>query len=113
MNDDALKYLADASALEELSVGQNQIKGSGLSQLKSLPKLVWLRLGENPLDTAVAVTNLKQLTNLQLLNLRGTAIDREAAKELSQALPKCDITIDGASYNPETAKWDYEAASQE
>ena len=109
VNDAALQHLADANALEELSLGQNQIKGPGLSHLKPLSKLVRLRLGENPLDASAAVSQLKSLTGLELLNLRGTPVDREAAKELSEALPKCDITIDGASYNPEEGKWDYEA----
>jgi hypothetical protein len=112
-NDEALKHLGGADALTELSLGQNQIKGPGLSHLKALPKLVWLRLGENPLDASAAVSHLKVLTNLELLNLRGTPVDREAAKELSAALPKCDISIDGASYDPEVGKWDYEAASPE
>jgi Leucine-rich repeat (LRR) protein len=113
VNDAALKHVADAQALEELSVMQNQIKGAGLSHLKGLSKLARLRLGENPLDPSAAVPNLKELTSLELLNLRGTPVDREAGKELAQALPKCDITIDDGWYDPEFGKWDYEAAKEE
>lgn len=113
VNDEALQHLAGASALEELSVAQNQIRGPGLSHLKGLPKLTRLRLGENPLEPVAAVPNLKELTTLELLTLSGTPLDREAGKELAQALPKCDITITEGSYDPEEGKWDFESGAEE
>jgi hypothetical protein len=113
VNDEALQHLTGAKSLEELSVMQNQIKGPGLSQLKGLTSLTTLRLAENPLDPSTAVPNLKELTSLELLNLLGTKVDREAGKELAQALPKCNITIDDGSYDPEVGEWAYTTAPQE
>jgi hypothetical protein len=116
INDEALKHLADASQLEELSVSLNKIRGTGLAQLQNLGKLARLRLAENPLDPAEAVPHLTTLTSLEMLNLRGTPIDRKAGETLSQALPKCDITITGASYEPgegeEEGKWVSDESSE-
>ena len=113
VNDEALKHVANVKSLEELSVMQNQIKGPGLAHLKGLTKLTTLRLGENTLDPSTAVPNLKELTGLELLNLRGTKLDREAGKELAQALSKCDIRTDDGWYNPEDGTWEYDTAPQE
>ncbi len=113
VNDDALKHVADQKSLEELSVTQNQIKGPGLSHLKGLPNLITLRLGDNPLDPSTAVSNLKELTNLELLIVQGTRLDREAGKELATALSKSDIKINDGWYYAESGKWEYEPAPQE
>jgi hypothetical protein len=113
VNDEGLKHVAGVKSLEELSVMQNQIKGPGLAHLKALSNLVTLRLGENPLDPSTAIPNLKELTSLELLNLQGTKLDREAGKELAAALSKSDIRIDDGWYHGEEGKWEYETAPQE
>jgi hypothetical protein len=41
--------------------------------------------------TVVVLKELAQLTQLQLLFLRGTQVTDAGLKELKQALPKCDI----------------------
>jgi Leucine-rich repeat (LRR) protein len=109
INDAALEHLSGASELAELTLAQNKITGAGVAHLKSLPKLIRLRLGQNPLDPAAAVPALKTLTSLELLTMGETAISRQEGQELSKALPKCDITIKDGNYNPEEKKWDFES----
>jgi Leucine-rich repeat (LRR) protein len=113
INDAALEHLSGASQLGELSLAQNKITGAGLSHLKGLPKLTTLRLGDNPLEPAAAIPALKTLTGLELLTMRNTPIGRNDGEELSQALPKCDITIKDGNYNPEDGKWEFEIPTGE
>jgi hypothetical protein len=109
VNDESFKHLAGAAELQELAIAQNKVRGGGLSHLKDLTKLVRLRLAENPLEPAEAVTNLKSLASLELLNLNQTPLDRKAGEELSKALPKCDITITGGNYDPDEGKWEFDS----
>jgi hypothetical protein len=105
LNDDALEHLAGAAELDELAASQNKIRGPGLAHLKGLSKLTKLRLAENQLEQTSSVANLKAIESLEILNLSGTPIDRKGGEELSQALPKCDITITDGSYDPDEGKW--------
>jgi hypothetical protein len=107
LNDEALKHLAGAADLDELAASENKIRGTGLAHLKGLTKLTKLRLAQNPLEPTTALANLKALESLEILNLSETPIDRKGGEELSQALPKCDITITGGNYDPEDdgGKW--------
>jgi hypothetical protein len=111
VDDEALKHLAGAAELDELAAAQNKIRGAGLAHLKDLPKLTKLRLAENPLEPATAVANLKGLASLEILNLNATPIDRKGGEELSKALPKCDITITGANYDPDEGEWKAEGGA--
>jgi hypothetical protein len=113
INDAALEHLSGASELVELSLAQNKITGAGLSHLKGLPKLMRLRLSENPLDPAAALPALKSLSSLEMITLSGVStIGRKEGEELAKALPKCDITITGGSYNPEDG-WSFEGQTGE
>jgi Leucine-rich repeat (LRR) protein len=113
INDAALEHLSGATELVELSLAQNKITGAGLSHLKGLPKLMRLRLSENPLDPAAALPALKSLSSLEMITLSGVStIGRKEGEELAKALPKCDITITGGSYNPEDG-WSFEGQTGE
>jgi hypothetical protein len=111
VSDEALAQLAEIKTLEELSLSKNKIRGPGLAHLRGLDKLTTLRLGNNPLDVESALPHLKALASLETLNLMGVSLPEEKAKELSTALPKCDITVEGGSYDPEEGKWFFDAGN--
>jgi hypothetical protein len=114
VNDAALEHLKGASAVEELSLSNNALLGDGLVHVAGLGKLVRLRLSDNEkLDPAAAMPHLKNMTALELVNLRGTKFDRAAGEELAKALPKCDITIDAGNYDPERGEWYLEDAGKQ
>jgi hypothetical protein len=111
VSDEALAQLAEIKTLQELSLTRNKIRGPGLEHLRGLDKLTALRLGNNPLDADAAIPHLKTMTSLETLNLAGMRISKESAEELSKALPKCDITVEGGSYDPEEGAWVFEGGN--
>jgi hypothetical protein len=68
------------------------ITGKGLASLKDLPDLQVVQL-IGPSTTDEDVPSLKCLKHLILLDLKGTKVTEEGAADLRKALPGCKITL--------------------
>ncbi len=81
LHDEALKYVSHIKTLKHLQCGKNdQLTGNGYAELKQLPNLQHLDVIDNPIDlkAAKAIAQLK----ISDLNLTNTTINNESLKEL-------------------------------
>lgn len=81
LHDDALKYIARIKTLKHLQCGKNsQLTARGYAELKNLPNLEHLDLLDNPIDVKAA----KEIAQLKIndINLSNTNITDGALKEL-------------------------------
>ena len=90
LTDQSCKHFANLTSLTVLDLNDTKVGNAGIKQLRALAHLRELRL-RNTQVTDVAIQDLKVLKKLKDLNLYGTQISPNGYKELSKALPDCDI----------------------
>lgn len=94
ITDSGLKNISQLKELRTLDLSDTKVTDSGiksLSALKYLKDLNLQRLANRDSITDLSVGTLKQLTNLDQLNLIGTGITKAGLQELQKALPNCKI----------------------
>lgn len=90
VTDGAAASLAKISSLSELNLSKTGITDAGVQALASLPSLKILKISLNHISNN-GVKSLIKLKHLHFLDITATDIDREHAKAIQAALPKCHI----------------------
>ncbi len=90
VTDTGLQHLAGLTNLEMLFLDKTHLSDAGLEHLSGLKKLRVLTCNSTQV-TDVSLEHLKGLTNLETLVVPSEGITDAGAKELQQALPKCQI----------------------
>jgi hypothetical protein len=93
-NNGDLQHLKDLTQLEDLDLDGTSVTDEGLRQLAALTQLKKLGLSSCEVTDA-GLEHLKGLKKLRVLNLWDTKITEEGARRLQQALPNCQIDLDG------------------
>jgi len=92
LEDEGLKHIGKMWRLRWLVLEKTRITDDGLACLASLEDLRVLRLGNTDI-TDVGLRHLEGLTRLEQLSLNGTSISAAGAKQIREALPKCDVPV--------------------
>ena len=91
ITDAGLAYLTGMTELDMLNLDETGVTDAGLAHLAGLTNLRHLSLNGDKLS-GVGLPHLKGLTRLMGLELRNTQVTESAAGELTQALPRLNIT---------------------
>jgi hypothetical protein len=99
VTDDGLVAFKACKKLRYLSLQNAPVTKAGLAHLSGMKRLLTLGLfgsavGDDSLDT------LKGFTGLQALDIVGTKVTKAGARELSAALPGCQIISDHGTFGP-------------
>ncbi|MCX8037891.1 MAG: hypothetical protein N3D11_12740 [Candidatus Sumerlaeia bacterium] len=92
--DAGLAQLKDLSNLRRLELGSTQITTGSMPVLLGFKSLKVLSLRANKKFTNSAVKDLKQITTLESLDIRGVKMTAPAVEELRAALPKCKVLFE-------------------
>lgn len=98
----AIEKLTGPGGLEVLNLEMTDLDDAGLAHIcKTFPKLTVLKLGENRRITASGLRVTARLPGLEVLDLTGTRVDRQALRAIaangkinSLNLDRCGITDD-------------------
>lgn len=80
----------DKGKVVMLDLQQTKVVDRNLLEVPKFPDLIFLYLYDTKISNA-AVTHLKKLNNLTLLDLTATAVTEKGISLLRQALPKCNV----------------------
>ena len=87
VTDQTLTYLKGMARLRELDLSGTQVGDDGLIELEGLTSLEQLRLKGTKITDAGFARSLAPLKSLQMLDLQGTGVSREAGKAWKAAKP--------------------------
>lgn len=87
VGDATLAFLSRMDRLRELDLNGSAVTDAGLKALRGLPRLETLRLRDTKVSDAGFRESLVPMETLRQLDLRGTNVSRDAAREWSAAKP--------------------------
>lgn len=102
VGDAGVAHLRSLPNLRELILGRTNVTDEGLKSLLKLRKLEMLALAGTPI-TDRSVQTLRQMKSLRILNLRGTRLSADAVRQISLALPSCQIQVGEIDAEPGSA----------
>jgi hypothetical protein len=104
VTDTALKHVSAIPALEHLSLWDVAITDEGIADLRYCSTLRRLEVfaGEpqSPCLTPLAATHIGEISQLDVLEIRGNWVTKEALEELHQSLPQTTIIVHGKRKTP-------------
>lgn len=87
VGDTTLAYLTGMERLRELDLNGTRVTDAGLKSLEGLPRLEILRLRDTNVTDAGFRESLGRMAALRQIDLRGTRVSRELAREWVDAKP--------------------------
>jgi hypothetical protein len=82
IDDDGMQGLQALANLQKLTLNDTEITGSGLKYLKKLSKLKYLDIAKNKEIDTKGIEGIKELTDLEYLNLSNTKINNKGVEQL-------------------------------
>lgn len=92
ISDDGLRHVASLPEMKILILDNTAVTDAGLAHIKKLTDLYALNL-QNTRVTDAGLEHLHGLSELRALNLRETEVTEEAAAELKESVPGCNIML--------------------
>ncbi len=94
LDDVGLDYVCDVPTIDNLCLQETKVTDQGLASLAKLPRLMYLRLKDNPQLTDDCVPHLVRLPQLVDLQIHETSITEEGLRQLATAQTLTGICID-------------------
>jgi len=94
LNDEGVAHVSDCREIEILNLQETEITNEGITYLKKLKKLKYLRLKENYQLTNACISALIAVEQLEDLQIHGTSVTEEGLSKLVVLKNLKDLTID-------------------